>query len=150
MSELEELKQRVVALEDFVQDLGAAMKKYAKTVAAPAQTQLLQDARTPVATPSSTRELSDELVAAFERVTGKKYVFDGAKDGQAVQRLVRLRFEDRAELLARWEQAVKMTNHPGTKSIAVFATRVNEYGSAAAKKQPISAPPAGDPYGEGR
>lgn len=142
----EDLRQRVAALESLAADLESAFKKYRRlgnsmTVGH----QLLVQPPTPP-TKDVNRELSDQLVEVFERVTGQKYAFDGAKDAQAVQRLVRLRFEDREELLARWEQALKLTAYPGTKSIAVFATRVNEYGTAAAKKQPIAAPPAGDPY----
>lgn len=166
--ELEDLKKQLAAMERLAEDLlvvasamQAALKSFVLNRAAGKQRQqalipteptawtadsddLLKKKATGIAI--ANRELSDQMVAIFKRVTGADYVFDGAKDAQAVQRLVRLRFEDREELLARWEQAIKLAGYPGTKSIAVFAMRVNEYGTAGAKKQPISAPPVGDPY----
>jgi len=145
----EDLRQRVAALESLAADLEAAFRKFNRrqvAIVLPPNTELARGPGLNVGPKDANRELSDQLVEVFERVAGQKYAFDGAKDAQAVQRLVRLRFEDREELLARWEQALKLAAYPGTKSIAVFATRVNEYGTAAAKKQPIAAPPAGDPY----
>lgn len=150
MSELEDLKRRVAALEEMADSFAAALRKYAKSVTL--QTDWTADTSAMAAKKEigaalepedTTRELSDQLVAIFKKTTGVEYVFEGAKDALAVQRLLRLRLERRL-LLARWEEAVTLKSYPGTRSIAIFATRVNEYGKAA--RAPIAAPPAGDPY----
>lgn len=147
----DDLRQRVANLEGLFIDLTAALKNYGKRNAERALKLDLQQAPFVAEVPaigSDFTVLRDQLVERFEKVTGKKYVFDGAKDAAAVKRLLALKFELREELLSRWEECITTRGFPGTHSLAVFATRVNSFGSAqrSAVGSAIGPTPSGDPY----
>jgi hypothetical protein len=71
-------------------------------------------------------KLRDDLVAAYGAILKRAYSFDGGKDGSAVRRLIGMCSDDE-EIIRRWCEAISLAAHPGTKSIAVFAARFNEY-----------------------
>ncbi len=136
--EVAALKARVAALEEWADDLRAAFgaRKPAK------QRTLLDLGATDLK--SDFVELRNALVATFKRVTGREYVFDGAKDAAAVKKLVNLRADLRDQLQDRWEQCLRMKHFPGTQSLAQFVTRINSFGE---KATVVSLPIAsGDPY----
>lgn len=141
MTEREEfaLLERVRLMEELLNDVSGLLRKY---VAKAAQGELLP----PTALKDggiSLIALRAELVARFLVVTGKVYIFDGAKDASAVKRLHLLKPELRTELLARWEECLRMKAFPGCQSLALFASRVNSFGQTA---KPVVAAVVGDPY----
>lgn len=69
--------------------------------------------------------LKRALTTMFKSLTGADYVFDGAKDGAAVKRLVKM--GEVPAVLQRWRTCLQMRQFPGCRSIAVFASRFNEY-----------------------
>lgn len=85
---------------------------------------------TPIETASPAfRVFSDALVETFARVTGRSYVFDGAKDAQAIKRLIKTKIA-MPLLVGRWETCLRTPAPAGTHSIAVFAARVNGFSDA--------------------
>lgn len=139
------LKQRVAALEDLAAGMRALLQSFARTQLSTAQHDLLPAVVDGTAG-SQMVLLRNELVATFERVTGKQYVFEGAKDAAAVKRLLALQPALRAELRARWEECLRMKGYPGTTSLAIFVSRINAFGKAPLPTTPPAAI-AGDPYG---
>jgi hypothetical protein len=70
----------------------------------------------------------DTMVETWEQKFGTSYFFNGAKDGQAVKRLVAKFSPD--EILARWKQYLGDTDAFTVKQghgIAYFASRFNSY-----------------------
>ncbi len=85
--------------------------------------------------------LRDTLVQIFEKQHGRKYVFDGPKDGSAMRRLVALGLPMQ-EVISRWQQAL-LPSPRQCSSIAQFVMRVNDFGSRTSAVKPVS---PSDPY----
>lgn len=128
MSNPAQLEARVAALEGLVEELLSVLRKHVGRVAQP---DLLPP--TPAPDPgASLVALRDALVATFERVTGRKYVFEGVKDAQAVKRLNAVVTTGGLGIVAmcdRFEECLRMPSYPGSTSIAVFAMRLNSFGT---------------------
>lgn len=96
--------------------------------------------------------LKRAMTTMFKTVTGADYVFDGAKDGAAVKRLVTISKPllptPMDAVLARWRTCLLMQRFPATRSIAVFASRFNEFVPAAPRHEPPKPQATGvaDPY----
>jgi len=119
------LEAKVAAMEDLFLGVRNLLTAYARTQ--PKQTDLLPaSVNGMIGSPAVA--IRDELVATFERVTGRKYVFEGARDMAAVKKLATLKFELRGEIQTRWEECLKKQGFPGTQSIALFVTRINSFG----------------------
>ncbi len=138
------LERRVAELEEFVDDLQAFIASWAGKRKPPKQATLIP-VEVKAANSDAIIHLRNALVERFERVTGKKYVFDGAKDAAAVKRLVFVNLL-RDDVLSRWEEAFT-AKFRGAQSIALFASRINEYGKKTAAAEPLRAPVKDDPYG---
>ncbi len=140
--EVAALRDRVESLEGMFEDLCTVILGW-KVKKKPKQKALLELGATEPK--SDFAELRNELVATFERVTGRKYVFDGAKDAAAVKKLLNLRADLRAQPLQdRWEECLRKKNFPGTQSLAQFVTRINSFGE---KANVVPLPTVvGDPY----
>lgn len=142
MTELEEvtLLARVAGMEEALADIGAVLRRWSlKRV----QPDLLPTTESLVSS-AGLVDLREALVGRFLSVTGKKYVFEGAKDAAAVKRMFKLKFELRGELMDRWEQCLRMPSYPGTQSLAIFVSRINSFGR---KVEMTIAPTTGDLYG---
>ncbi len=140
----EELAERLESLEQLVGDLCDVITSFRAKQKRTRQKSLLDLGA--VDNKSDFVELRDALVATFARVTGRDYVFDGAKDASAVKKLLTLRADLRAKPLQdRWEECLRKKGFPGTQSLAQFAGRINSFG---AKADVVVALPiaSGDPY----
>ncbi len=136
-----QLSKRVAAMEEAFRDIAVVLKRYSVAVAQPSLLSVVE-AIEPATERLGLMALSDELVARFYQATGRKYAFDGAKDAAAVKRLSKLGLE-KADLLSRWEQSARLKTFPGTQSLAVFASRINEFGT---KSIPAAVSLTGDLY----
>ena len=144
--EVDLLTRRIAALEELLMDLADPLRRYIARKPTTADLLPLAPATQPLPTVDgmAMADLTAELVGRFQKVTGRKYVHAGAKDAQAVKRLLALKLELRGELLARWEECLRMKAFPGTTSIALFAVRINDFGKKAAIPAPVA---SGDLYG---
>lgn len=140
MNEREEvaLLSRVGALEDALKDMGAVLRKFNAKVSQPDLLPVVGTTDEGILMVA----LRESLVARYAAVTGKKYIFDGAKDAAAVKRLFKLKPELYPELLDRWEECLRLKAYPGTQSLAQFASRANEFG----KRTSATLTVVGDPY----
>ena len=77
------------------------------------------------APPDGRRSLSDRLCKSFLDLTGSKYGFAGAKDGQALKRLLALGGHD--EIDAAWRRALQSKSFPTVRTIAELSSAWNHY-----------------------
>jgi hypothetical protein len=140
------LEHRLALVELALIDIAKVLAKMRDAMRQQAQLDLVAAGeadgfQTPI--PRDTTALRGQLVAMFERITGRKYVFEAAKDAMAMKRLVDYRVSDE-EVCARWSSALRMRGYPGTTSLAVFAKNFNAYPGGA--PHPAAPPVDGDPY----
>lgn len=128
-NERDALVQRVAALEELAFELMGSLRAWNERRSKTAD--LFPLVPTPDPYAAARKALSDELVERFEKVTGRKYVFEGSRDGAALKKLLMLQSALRGELMERWEECLKMKGFPGTASLAVFTTRINSFGKKA-------------------
>lgn len=84
------------------------------------------------------------MLTAFKAVTGYAYAFDGAKDAMALKRLVKM--ANLGEVTQRWRSCLGLGDrYPGTRSIAVFAARFNNFAPAKPAAKPAATLKT-DPY----
>jgi hypothetical protein len=82
--------------------------------------------------------LKAALLAAYREHMGADYPALWVKDSPAIGRLVEMCPDD-AALVAAWKRALAMGPYPGTKSIAVFASRLPEFmGAASSAPRPLT------------
>ena len=76
-------------------------------------------------TPAPSRD-SDELLKIFREVTGSEYLWQGAKDGVALARLVKA--APLAEVLARWRRGLEApeTEWASCRNVAQLASKWND------------------------
>lgn len=77
------------------------------------------------------------LSRVFRGVADADYDFDSGKDGSAVKRLLAFASATDAEIERRWRVALTLKAYPGTRSIAQFVQRWNEFASATGPPPPI-------------
>lgn len=82
------------------------------------------------------RELSDNLVAVYERIRGHRYLFQDAKDGAALSALAK---EDHADVLARWERGLRADGWLSVSSIAQLRTKWNDLTARASRSGTVRA-----------
>ncbi len=143
--EVADLRERVESLECLIGALADVIAAFRKKPKAKQKSLLSLGA---VDQKSEFVELRNALVATFGKVTGRDYLFDGAKDAAAVKKLLNLRADLRGQPLQdRWEECLRRKNFPGTQSLAQFVVRINSFGEKAASI--VALPTAsGDPYAE--
>ncbi len=134
----EELEARVADLEVCLTEVLAALKKWAK----PKTVNLF----VPVGSTDQSDFITirNLLVEAYEKGVGSKYAFDGPRDAAAVKRLAAMTLPVQ-ELLGRWVTAITASAAGrGTRSIAIFASRINDFAARSSPATPIVT--SEDPY----
>jgi hypothetical protein len=77
------------------------------------------------------KHASDLLCLRFLAITGKKYAWNGAKDGAALSWL--LKAADLDEVLTRWERGLKATGWRNVATVAQLRMKFNDLATAERK-----------------
>lgn len=79
------------------------------------------------------------LVRVFEELRGCKYLFSGAKDSEAIKRM--LPVGDDAEIELRWRFGLRAKGFDRCESIAELSAKWNRYTTGPPRKKPRQGPP---------
>lgn len=84
------------------------------------------------------KSLLTALEASYEQKRGSKYLHQGAKDEDALKRLIG-RYDDKL-ILERWALGLTLTKWPGVSTIAQLGSRFNELGQQQPVNQQLTTP----------